>query len=281
MQSRVGIRSIRAGFRLKRHVTIYLAAAPRNRMAATRRPVLVIRCKTGPVSRPNGRGWPMPPFQRRRIPGYPLSAYVEFSKAYWRGTAFGRNLRLKFLHTAEAASGNASAMQHQKIRPADAAALDVAELRRTLGSFATGVAVATTLDSNGAPKGFTANSFTSVSLDPPLVLVCVDKSASCYPAFAAADHFGINILNEAQQHVSRAFASKLADKFADMPWVSGITGSPIFPDSAAWLDCELHNRVEAGDHLIIIGKVLSFGHSPAKQPLGYHRGSYIAFSSES
>jgi len=171
-------------------------------------------------------------------------------------------------------------MQHQKIPHPGSATLDVAELRQTLGSFATGVAVATTLDSTGMPKGFTANSFTSVSLDPPLVLVCVDKAASCYPAFAAASHFGINILCEAQQHVSRTFASKSADKFADMPWISGITGSPIFPDSAAWLDCELHDRVEAGDHLIVIGQVLSFGHSPAKRPLGYHRGSYIAFGLE-
>jgi flavin reductase (DIM6/NTAB) family NADH-FMN oxidoreductase RutF len=171
-------------------------------------------------------------------------------------------------------------MQHQKIRPQGVTALDAAELRQTLGSFATGVAVATTLDAKGMPKGFTANSFTSVSLDPPLVLVCVGKSASCYPAFAGAGHFAINILCEAQQHVSRAFASKSPDKFAEMPWVPGVTGSPIFPDSTAWLDCELHDRVEAGDHLIVIGRVLSFGHCPAKRPLGYYRGSYIAFGVE-
>ena len=91
-------------------------------------------------------------------------------------------------------------MQHQKIPQAGVTALDVGELRRTLGSFATGVAVATTLDSEGIPRGFTANSFTSVSLDPPLVLVCVDKTASCYPAFAGTNHFGINILCEEQQH---------------------------------------------------------------------------------
>ena len=172
-------------------------------------------------------------------------------------------------------------MQHQKIREPGVTALDAGELRRTLGSFATGVAVATTLDSEGIPRGFTANSFTSVSLDPPLVLVCVDKSASCYPAFAGTNHFGINILCEEQQQLSRAFASKSTDKFADLPWVSGITGSPIFPDSTAWLDCELHDRVEAGDHLIVIGKVRSFGHSAAKRPLGYHRGSYIAFGPDS
>jgi flavin reductase (DIM6/NTAB) family NADH-FMN oxidoreductase RutF len=173
-------------------------------------------------------------------------------------------------------------MQQQKKQSVHAAALDVttldvSELRRALGSFATGVAVATTLDSKGIPKGFTANSFTSVSLDPPLVLVCVDKAASCYPAFAGTSHFGINILSQGQQHVSRAFASKLADKFEGMPWVSGVTGSPIFPESTAWLDCKLHQRVEAGDHLIVIGEVLSFGHAPVQPALGYHRGGYIAF----
>jgi len=169
-------------------------------------------------------------------------------------------------------------MHHQKIRQPGTAPLDIAELRRTLGSFATGVTVATTLDSDGLPKGLTANSFTSVSLDPPLVLVCVDKASSCHPAFAATTHFGINILCEDQQHVSRAFASRSADKFANIPWVPGITGSPIFPDSTAWLDCGIHDRLEAGDHLIVIGRVLSFGHSPEKQPLGYHRGGYVAIA---
>jgi flavin reductase (DIM6/NTAB) family NADH-FMN oxidoreductase RutF len=163
---------------------------------------------------------------------------------------------------------------------ADAGPLNVGELRRALGSFLTGVAVATTLDSSGQPKGFTANSFTSVSLDPPLVLVCVDKAAGCYPAFAGTGHFGINILSHGQLHVSKAFASKLADKFEGMPWVSGVTGSPIFPDSAAWLDCRLHQRIEAGDHLIVIGEVLDFGHAPAQPALGYHRGGYIAFGAE-
>src|ERR1700730_11874475 len=108
-----------------------------------------------------------------------------------------------------------------------ATALDVGELRRTLGSFATGVAVATTLDSEGIPRGFTASSFTSVSLDTQLVRVCFDKSGSCYPACAGSKHFGINIAREEQHDPSRACASKSEGKFADLPWVSGITGSPI------------------------------------------------------
>jgi flavin-dependent trigonelline monooxygenase, reductase component len=167
-------------------------------------------------------------------------------------------------------------IRHRKPQQPGARVIDVAELRRTLGSFATGVTVVTTLDSEGAPKGFTANSFTSVSLDPPLVLVCVDKTSGCYPALADASHFGINILCKDQRQVSETFASKIADKFAEVPWLRGITGSPIFPDSTAWLDCTLHDRLVAGDHLIVIGKVLDFGHSPEKQPLGFHRGNYFA-----
>jgi flavin-dependent trigonelline monooxygenase, reductase component len=168
-------------------------------------------------------------------------------------------------------------MQHQKIQHAEATAVDIAELRQALGSYATGVTVVTTLDSKGEPKGFTASSFTSVSLDPPLVLVCIGKGAACYPAFTGTTQFGVNVLCQDQLHVSRRFASKSADKFADIAWVSGTTGSPILPGSMAWLDCQLHDRLEAGDHLILIGRVLRFGHSPERQPLGYHRGSYIAF----
>jgi flavin reductase (DIM6/NTAB) family NADH-FMN oxidoreductase RutF len=172
-------------------------------------------------------------------------------------------------------------MQHQKIRPPGVTALDAAELRQTLGSFATGVAVATTLDAMGIPKGFTANSFTSVSLDPPLHPRVRRQDRKLLSRVCRRQPFrGQYPLRSAATGVSRAFASKSPDKFADMSWVAGMTGSPIFPDSAAWLDCELHDRVEAGDHLIVIGRVLSFGHSPAKRPLGYHRGSYIAFGIE-
>lgn len=155
-------------------------------------------------------------------------------------------------------------------------AIDVRELRRALGAFVTGVTVVTTIDAAGAPRGFTANSFSSVSLDPPLVLVCVAKTASSCPVFSAAKGYAVNILAEGQREVSGTFASRSADKFGAVSWRKGRTGSPILDGVAAWLDCELHDTVDAGDHVILIGRVLAFDHAPAN-PLGYCRGNYVDF----
>lgn len=154
--------------------------------------------------------------------------------------------------------------------------IDVRELRRALGAFVTGVTVITTIDAEGAPRGFTANSFSSVSLDPPLVLVCVAKTASSCPVFRAAKGYAVNILAEGQREVSRTFASRSADKFSAVGWRKERTGSPILDGAAAWLDCELHDTVDAGDHVILIGRVLAFDHAPAN-PLGYCRGNYVNF----
>lgn len=153
-------------------------------------------------------------------------------------------------------------------------AVDARELRRALGAFVTGVAVVTTIDRDGAPRGFTANSFTSVSLDPPLVLVCVAKSAASCAVFTGAGHLAVNILAEGQRDVSAAFASRSADKFRGVGWRAERTGSPILDGVAAWLDCDLHRTVDAGDHVILLGCVAAFDHAP-RGPLGYHRGSYL------
>lgn len=155
-------------------------------------------------------------------------------------------------------------------------AIDVRELRRALGAFVTGVTVVTTLDREGAPRGFTANSFSSVSLDPPLVLVCVAKTASSCPVFSAARGYAVNVLAEGQREVSGTFASRSADKFSAVGWRRERTGSPILEGVAAWFDCELHDTVDAGDHVILLGRVLAFDHTPAS-PLGYCRGSYVNF----
>lgn len=152
--------------------------------------------------------------------------------------------------------------------------IDLKELRRALGAFMTGVTVITTLDETGAPRGFTANSFTSVSLDPPLVLFCVAKAAATAPVFAAASAFAVNILAEGQREISGLFAAKVADRFGKVDWRPGETGSPVLAGAAAWLDCRRHDVVDAGDHLVVIGRVIAFDHGPAN-PLGYCRGSYI------
>jgi flavin reductase (DIM6/NTAB) family NADH-FMN oxidoreductase RutF/pimeloyl-ACP methyl ester carboxylesterase len=148
--------------------------------------------------------------------------------------------------------------------------------RSALGSFLTGVTVVATLQDNGEPRGFTANSFTSVSLDPPLVLICIARTASSYPVFSCADHFSINILAETQADVSSIFATKNADKFAKVTWHQGPSGSPILDKVAAWFDCRRHEVVEAGDHIILIGEVLGFDQAPAN-PLGYCRGAHVTF----
>jgi flavin reductase (DIM6/NTAB) family NADH-FMN oxidoreductase RutF len=148
-------------------------------------------------------------------------------------------------------------------------------LRRAFGTFVTGVTVITTLDVDGTPRGMTANSFTSVSLDPPLLLVCVAKSASSYAVFKAASCFAVNILHEGQVDVSATFASKAQDKFQSVSHDRVHTGAPVLTDSLTWFDCSLHNAVDAGDHAILIGQVRAFGTSPTA-PLGFCRGRYAS-----
>ncbi|TGQ50331.1 alpha/beta fold hydrolase [Mesorhizobium sp. M1C.F.Ca.ET.193.01.1.1] len=154
------------------------------------------------------------------------------------------------------------------------AGFDSGEFRRALGSFLTGVTIVTTIGPEGEPRGFTANSFTSVSLDPPLVLVCIAHKALGHPVFATSKSFAINVLNESQKSASGIFASKAPDKFASVDWQPGRTGSPILDGSVACFDCDMERLVEAGDHSILIGRVRDFQHNSA-QPLGYCRGAYI------
>ncbi len=154
--------------------------------------------------------------------------------------------------------------------------VDTVALRRTLGTFLTGVTVVTCIDELERPRGFTANSFTSVSLDPPLVLVCIAKSAESIDAFVGSPGFGINILAEHQRPVSQSFASKSADKFQSVRWLPGRTGAPRLGESIAWLDCHTRQRVDAGDHVVLIGEVVHFSTSGG-QPLGYCQGNYLSF----
>ena len=125
--------------------------------------------------------------------------------------------------------------------------------RDCVGEFATGVTVVTAESEHG-PAGMTLNSFTSVSLDPPLVLWCPAKSASGTPAFTAAKHFAVNVLGSAHLDICRNFASKAEDKFAGVQWREGGLGQPVLDQVAiAWAECEVEQVVEAGDHYIFIG----------------------------
>lgn len=162
-----------------------------------------------------------------------------------------------------------------RVEAIDDASIDAVALRRAFGTFVTGVTVIATRESDGTPRGMTANSFTSVSLNPPLLLVCVGKSASSYSTFAAAECFSVNILHEGQTDVSSTFASKSSEKFRTINHNAVHTGAPVLTDSLTWFDCSVAKAVDAGDHTILIGQVRAFGTSPSA-PLGFCRGRYAS-----
>jgi flavin reductase (DIM6/NTAB) family NADH-FMN oxidoreductase RutF len=156
---------------------------------------------------------------------------------------------------------------------------DVLALRRALGMFLTGVTIVTTIDENGASRGITANSFTSVSLDPPMVLFCVDRSAASCDAFTGSRGFAVHILGHEQQELASRFASRSPTKFDGLQCASGAGGAPLLPECAAWLDCETDQRIEVGDHVVIVGRVLDFGVEP-QRPLAYLQGRFVPLAPE-
>ena len=132
----------------------------------------------------------------------------------------------------------------------------------------------TTMDKD-QPIGFTANSFTSVSLDPPLLLICIDNSSENLGAFIkSGGHIGVNILGADQQNISSRFSSPLENRFDEIDWQKTNMGSPELSGCAAFFDCILENSHLAGDHTILIGRVMAC-HDTGKDGLGYHRGVYF------
>jgi flavin reductase (DIM6/NTAB) family NADH-FMN oxidoreductase RutF len=156
---------------------------------------------------------------------------------------------------------------------------DNRELRTAFGSFITGVTIVTTAGVDGQPRGFTANSFTSVSLEPPLLLICVGKAAASMDVFRHAAGFAVNILSEAQKETSVLFASKRPDKFEVARWRPGPYGNPLIEGSAAWFDCARYQVIDAGDHMVLMGHIEAFSYTDAN-PLGYARGHYITLGLE-
>ena len=147
-------------------------------------------------------------------------------------------------------------------------------LREAFSAYMTGVAVVTTINSQGQPIGFTANSFTSVSLDPPLLLVCLAKTSRNFKEMTEAKGFAVNVLAESQKHISNTFASPVEERFSVVAWASGPYGSPVFANVSAWFDCSMHKTVDAGDHTIMIGKVEAY-RTGTVNGLGYARGAYF------
>ncbi|MCM8735758.1 flavin reductase family protein [Azospirillum sp. A1-3] len=133
-------------------------------------------------------------------------------------------------------------------------------LRDAYARYATGVAVITTLTPAGTPVGLTVNSFSSVSLDPPLVLWSLMRSSASLPAFGEASRFAVNVLADDQHHLSTRFASRSEERFAGIDWTPGLGGVPLLPDCLAQFECTTHRLVEAGDHVVVLGRVHRFEH---------------------
>ena len=150
--------------------------------------------------------------------------------------------------------------------------------RRVCSKYATGITILTILDSRGDPHGMTVNSFTSVSLTPPLVLVCLDRQAAILCHFACGTRFAINVLHEEQKDLSTAFARTGRDRFEGVEWRPGETGAPVLPQVLATLECEVTQMVEAGDHFVVIGEALHASWREG-QPLIYFNSGYQALRS--
>jgi flavin reductase (DIM6/NTAB) family NADH-FMN oxidoreductase RutF len=152
--------------------------------------------------------------------------------------------------------------------------IDPDAFRSVLGRFASGVTVVTTRDADGRDVGMTVSAFCSVSLDPPLVQVCIDRTSSAFPALAAAERFGVSILAAEQEALSRRFAAEdSAHRFDGIGYLRGESGVVLLLDALGHLECKVVDHHEAGDHTIFIGEVERAAAGDAK-PLLYYRGGY-------
>ncbi len=158
--------------------------------------------------------------------------------------------------------------------------IDPALFRKALAGFPSGVTVVTTCDAGGGMVGFTASAFTSLSLDPPLVLVCPARTSSTYPHLQARGSFAVHILAAGQQDVAMAFASKGTDKVAALEWSLSDLGNPILPGAGVVIECTLWNEYDGGDHAIMVGEVKRIEQNDGPVLL-YHRGAMADHGAES
>ena len=166
-----------------------------------------------------------------------------------------------------------------------ASTVDVSAFRTAMGSFPSGVTVVTVAADDGDMHGMTVNSFSSVSLDPMLVLVCLNVTSRALDLIEQAGVFVVNVLSAGQRDVSRWFASRQRPAgpamFDGVPLEPGVTGSPVLTDAAASFDCRLRQSYRAGDHLIMLGEVVALIHRPQLEPLVFHAGTYKSLEYES
>lgn len=156
--------------------------------------------------------------------------------------------------------------------------IDRGHFRDVLGNYPTGVTVVTAIAGNGQPAGMAVGSFTSASLDPPLVAFLPDKSSTSFPKIRTAASFCVNVLAADQEQICRAFAMRGADKFAGVCWTPTSSGAPRLDGVAAWIDCDFESIAETGDHYLVLGRVREL-HAPGdRRPLVFFRGGYGHFT---
>jgi flavin reductase (DIM6/NTAB) family NADH-FMN oxidoreductase RutF len=166
-----------------------------------------------------------------------------------------------------------SSTRGKKVAPSEARQFDKRDYRRALGQFATGVTIVTAHTKKGRPIGLTVNSFTSVSLDPPLVLWSLSRQATDFAELHAAGRFAVNVLSAGQHHLSRQFSTTLADKFVDVEYEKAPDGSPLLKGATAHFICRVAARFDGGDHVIVLGEVEDYRWNEG-EPLVFHSGGY-------
>lgn len=190
---------------------------------------------------------------------------------------------VRYLRSAPAA-GPVEALPRPELRCVGAderAPVEAGEFRRVLGNFATGVTVVTAPGTGDAPSpaGFACQSFSSLSLDPPLVCFMVGRTSSTWPRIAAAGAFCVNVLGAGQGELCRAFAVSGADKFAGVAYdAAPVSGAPRLAGAVAWVDCAVHAVHTGGDHLVVVGRVHALGADGEGAPLVFHRGRFTGLS---
>jgi 3-hydroxy-9,10-secoandrosta-1,3,5(10)-triene-9,17-dione monooxygenase reductase component len=173
---------------------------------------------------------------------------------------------------------NRQEQDHGEFQRVNEATIDPARFRQVLGSYPTGVCVITALDAEGNPAGMVVGTFTSVSLEPPLVGFLPDKTSSSWPKIEQAGHFCVNVLASDQQQLCRQMSAKGTDKFAGVDYTLSANRLPVIAHAIACIECRIHSVTEAGDHWFVLGEVLSMEATREENPMLFHRGRYGGFA---
>lgn len=152
-----------------------------------------------------------------------------------------------------------------------------ADYKEVLGQFCTGITVITSVHGH-EPVGFTCQSFSALTMTPPMILLCPQKSSTSWPRIRKAGTFVVNVLAADQRWISDSFAKSGTDKFAGVDYSSTSEGLPIIDGSLAWIECEITKEIDAGDHTIVMGGIREFGREKTGDPLLFHRGNYLDVS---